>query len=200
MIEILKKIDNTIFRWINVKFRNKTFDKIMPVITSAGNLGIVWITISVLLMTKKDYRILGQMILMALIITTILGEGIIKHIVRRSRPFQDKEEKLLINKPIIKNIIKRKRPFYGDDDKELLISKPITYSFPSGHTASSFAVATVFIKTDNAASLEIILLAGLIAFSRIYLGVHYPSDVIGGGIIGVLCGLITVIILFGKLY
>lgn len=175
MREILKKVDNTIFRWINIKFSNKTFDKIMPVITSAGNLGIVWITISVLLMTKKDYRRLGQMILTALVITTIIGEG------------------------IIKNIVKRKRPFYGDNDKELLISKPITYSFPSGHTASSFAVATVFIKTDNAASLEIILLAGLIAFSRIYLGVHYPSDVIGGGIIGVLCGLITVVIFLGKL-
>ena len=176
MIEIFKKVDNTILRWINVKFRNKTFDKIMPIITSAGNLGIIWIVISVLLITKKDYRVLGQTILIALVITTIIGEG------------------------IIKNIVKRKRPFYGDDDKELLISRPITYSFPSGHTASSFAVATVFIKTDNAASLEIILLACLIAFSRIYLGVHYPSDVIGGGIIGTLCGLITVMLFMSKFY
>ena len=175
MVEIFKKVDNTILRWINVKFRNKTFDKIMPIITSAGNLGIIWIVISVLLMTKKDYRVLGQTILIALVITTIIVEG------------------------IIKNIVKRKRPFYGDDDKELLISRPITYSFPSGHTASSFAVAAVFIKTDNAASLEIILLACLIAFSRIYLGVHYPSDVIGGGIIGALCGLITVILFMNKL-
>ncbi|MBP3917341.1 MULTISPECIES: phosphatase PAP2 family protein [unclassified Clostridium] len=176
MIEIFKKVDNTILRWINVKFRNKTFDKIMPIITSAGNLGIIWIVISVLLITKKDYRVLGQTILIALVITTIIGEG------------------------IIKNIVKRKRPFYGDDDKELLISRPITYSFPSGHTASSFAVATVFIKTDNAASLEIMLLACLIAFSRIYLGVHYPSDVIGGGIIGTLCGLITVMLFMSKFY
>ena len=175
MVEIFKKVDNTILRWINVKFRNKTFDKIMPIITSAGNLGIIWIVISVLLMTKKDYRVLGQTILIALVITTIIGEG------------------------IIKNIVKRKRPFYGDDDKELLISRPITYSFPSGHTASSFAVAAVFIKTDNAASLEIILLACLIAFSRIYLGVHYSSDVIGGEIIGALCGLITVILFMNKL-
>lgn len=175
MLEIFKRMDNTILRWINVKLRNKTFDKIMPSITSIGDLGIIWIIISVLLITKKDYRVLGQMILTALVITTIIGEG------------------------IIKNIVKRKRPFYGDD-KELLISRPITYSFPSGHTASSFAVATVFIKTDNAASLEIMLLAGLIAFSRIYLGVHYPSDVIGGVIIGALCGAITVILFLGGVY
>ena len=176
MIEILKKIDNTILRWINIKFRNKAFDKTMPIITSVGNLGIIWIVISVLLMTKKDYRVLVKTILIDLVITTIIGEG------------------------IIKNIIKRKRPFYDDDKKELLISRPITYSFPSGHTASSFAVATVFIKTDNAASLEIMLLACLIAFSRIYLGVHYPSDVIGGVIIGTLCGLITVMIFMNKFY
>lgn len=172
MLGFLKKIDNIILKWINVKLRNKTFDKIMPIITSIGNLGIVWIVISVLLMTRKNYRVLGQMIITALIITTIIGEG------------------------IIKNIVKRKRPFYGENDKELLITKPITYSFPSGHTASSFAVATVFIKTDNAASFEIVLLASLIAFSRVYLGVHYPSDVIGGGIIGVICGLITFLLFF----
>lgn len=170
------KIDNNILRWINRKFRNKIFDKIMPIITSAGNLGIIWIVISVLLLTKKDYRILGKMIIAALIITTVIGEG------------------------IIKNIVKRKRPFYGEQDKELLISAPITYSFPSGHTASSFAVAAVFIGTDNAASFEIIILASLIAFSRIYLAVHYPSDVIGGGIIGFLCGLFTVILFLGRIY
>ena len=81
MRDTLKKIDNTILRWINVELRNKTFDKIMPIITSAGNLGIIWITISVLLMTKKDYRILGQMILTALIITTIKDDIKIKLII-----------------------------------------------------------------------------------------------------------------------
>ena len=173
MIEILKKIDNTIFRWINVKFRNKTFDKIMPIITSAGNLGIVWIIISVLLMTKQDYRVLGQMILMALIITTILGEGIIKHIVRRSRPFQDKEEKLLIN-------------------------KPITYSFPSGHTASSFAALAVFLQMNGKLGLIVSPIATLIAFSRVYLKVHYPTDVIFGMLLGFTCG-ITVVSFLGRM-
>lgn len=171
MLEFFYKVDNIILKWINVKLRNRAFDKIMPIITSIGNLGIVWIVISVsFLLRKNDYKILGQMIIVALIITTIIGEG------------------------IIKNIVKRKRPFYHNENKKLLISRPITYSFPSGHTASSFAVATVFIKTDNSASFEIVLLANLIAFSRVYLGVHYLSDVIGGGMIGYICGFITFIL------
>lgn len=70
----------------------------VPIITSIGNLGIVWIVISILLLLRKnDYKVLGQMIITLLIITTIIGEG------------------------IIKNIVKRKRSFYGDDDKKLLI-------------------------------------------------------------------------------
>lgn len=170
MIKYLQSIDIKVLNWINVKWRNKWFDRLMPMITAAGNLGIIWIVISVFLISKKDYRILGNMIIVGLIITTIVGEG------------------------IIKNVVRRKRPYHGDDNRKLLISKPITYSFPSGHTASSFAVAAIFIKTDNAASFGIITLATLIAFSRIYLGVHYPSDVLGGAIIGFICGMVTVFI------
>ena len=175
MLGYLKKIDVVVLKWINISFRNKTFDKIMPMITAAGNLGIVWIVIYVLLLTKSDYRLLGKMILASLLITTIVGEGVMKHLIRR------------------------KRPFHEDDEKELLITRPITYSFPSGHTASSFAVAAVFIKTNNSASLIIIILASLIAFSRVYLGVHYPSDVLGGGIIGFFCGLLTVMLFLGRM-
>jgi undecaprenyl-diphosphatase len=176
MVKFFKAIDNKGLKYISEKCQNRTFDKMMPIITMMGNLGVIWFVISSLMFLKVEYRIIGIGVILAVALTTIIGEGIIKH------------------------IVKRKRPFYGDSDKELLISRPITYSFPSGHTASSFAVAAVFIETDNAASLEIILLASLIAFSRIYLGVHYPSDVIGGGIIGFLCGLLTVMLFLGKLY
>lgn len=100
----------------------------------------------------------------AILMTTLIGEGIVKNIVRRQRPFKEKE-------------------------KELLISKPITYSFPSGHTASSFAALTIFIQMNNTVALLAAPIATMIAFSRIYLRVHYPTDVIFGVILGCLCGI-----------
>ena len=73
-----------------------------------------------------------------------------------------------------------------------MIPHPGTYSFPSGHTASSFAAATVFIRTDMRLTSLIVVIAVLISFSRLYLRVHYLSDVIGGVILGVFSGTIIV--------
>lgn len=103
------------------------------------------------------------MVLSALVLTTTVGEGIIKHLIRRIRPFSD------------------------IDQNTLLISKPITYSFPSGHSASSFAAAGIFIATSNPFAIYAIIIAALIAFSRLYLNVHYPTDVISGIILGLIC-------------
>jgi len=150
-------------------------DRIMPLITACGNLGILWIVISFFLIRKEVTRQLGLMIISALILTTVISEGIIKH------------------------IDKRKRPFIDHNEQKLLIAIPITYSFPSGHTASSFAVAGVFIEMDSSISLIIITLATLITFSRLYLKVHYPSDVIFGGFIGFICAIIVVYLFHGVL-
>ena len=73
-----------------------------------------------------------------------------------------------------------------------MITKPITYSFPSGHTASSFAALAVFMQMNSKIGLIISPIATLIAFSRLYLKVHYPSDVLFGGILGLTCGFSTV--------
>ncbi|MDU2266545.1 phosphatase PAP2 family protein [Clostridium celatum] len=167
MIGYLKHIDIKLLNYIENHLKNKMFDKIMPIITSLGNLGVIWIIISILLICKIDYRIMGVEVIVSLIITTIIGEGIIKNIVKRKRPF-----------------------FYAD--QELLITKPITYSFPSGHTASSFAALAVFMQMNSKIGLIISPIATLIAFSRLYLKVHYPSDVLFGGILGLTCGFSTV--------
>ena len=158
-LNILEKIDKRALEYISEKCKTKTLDKVMPIITMMGNLGIIWFIISTLLILKVEYRVVGIGVILALALTTIIGEGVIKHIVKRKRPFEENEEDLLIN-------------------------KPITYSFPSGHTASSFAALAVFIQMNSKLGLIVSPIATLIAFSRVYLKVHYPTDVIFGMMLG----------------
>lgn len=172
MLNFFKIIDNMGLKYISEKCKNRTFDRIMPIITMMGNLGIIWLIISILMLLKVEDRIIGISVILALILTTIIGEGIIKHIVKRNRPFQNHEDELLIN-------------------------KPITYSFPSGHTASSFAALAVFFQMNGKLGLIMSPIATLIAFSRIYLKVHYPTDVIFGIVLGITCG-VSVVSFLGR--
>jgi undecaprenyl-diphosphatase len=175
MINYLQNIDVKMLNLINKKFRYAILDKIMPLITAMGNGGIVWVIISICLMNSKHYRVEGYMIITSLIVTTIIGEGLIKHVIKRTRPFDNMKE------------------------NKLLISKPITYSFPSGHTASSFAAAGILIMMDNQLSILVVILASLIAFSRIYLNVHYPTDVVIGIILGLLCSRLVINIFHSEI-
>lgn len=180
MINYLQTVDVKILSFINNKLHHRTLDKIMPLITALGNGGIVWLAMSLYFISNVNYRAQGYMIIAALTLTTIIGEGIIKHIIRRTRP--------------LINMLERK----------LLISKPLTYSFPSGHAASSFAAAGIFIAMDNKLSVLVLILASLIAFSRIYLNVHYPTDVLIGAVLGLICSKIVITMyhseIIGNLY
>lgn len=156
-------IDEFILNLISLKVRNPFLDKIMSFITKLGDMGAVWILISVyVIVIMKEQRI-GLEMLSALAITTLIGEGIIKHIFQRQRPC-------------------RAIPM-----EKMLIKKPLSYSFPSGHTASSFAVMTVMVYYFKSTALIWVLLAVLIGISRIYVHVHYPTDVAVGAILGYSC-------------
>ena len=175
MISILYNIDNSILSFIKNNMHGHIMDKVMVIITSLGNGGAIWIIISVLLMINKKYRKIGFIALGALILSTIFGEGILKHVVQRIRPSADI--------PAI----------------NMLIAKPLSYSFPSGHTASSFAAAGVLSKYFKKYALGFLALASLIAFSRLYLYVHYPTDVLAGIILGLICSRI-IICMFNKMF
>lgn len=173
MISVLQRFDSSILLYIKDNMHGPVMDKIMVVSTHLGEGGIIWIIIAALLMINKKYRKIGFMALAALILSTILGEGILKHVVQRIRPSADI--------PAV----------------NLLIAKPLSYSFPSGHTASSFAVAGVLAKYFKKYALGFFSLASLIAFSRLYLYVHYPTDVLAGIVLGLICSGI-IICLFNK--
>lgn len=167
----IQKLDDYVLFVIKKYGQNRCLDIIMPIVTLTGNIGVIWVVISIALIIDKPYRIIGYSIILTLFISTIVGEGIIKHIVRRIRP---------CNK---KNYVSQ------------LHFKQTSYSFPSGHTLSSFAAAEMLSLYFTQYKLIFISIAFLIALSRLYLYVHYPTDVIAGVIIGVLCSKIIFIIL-----
>ena len=95
---------------------------------------------------------------------------------------------MLVGNVCLKNFIARPRPCWLDSSVRLLIADPTDYSFPSGHTLSSVIGATILTKTDRRFGYAAIPLAALIAFSRLYLYAHFPSDVLAAAVLGVMIG------------
>lgn len=169
----INRFDNYLMNVLRKHLKNKYLDIIMPIITCLGNLGAIWILISIALFLKTTYKIASYAVILTLILSTLIGEGMVKHIVRRDRPC-------------------------SESMKDLLIEKPITYSFPSGHTFSSFAAAGVLSMYFAQYRFVFVAIAMLIALSRLYLDVHYPTDVIAGIILGILCSKLTWAIVQGD--
>lgn len=142
-------------------------DKILVFITSLGNAGWFWIVLGLVLLCVKRYRKYGVLVLGALIFSALFGNIILKPLVARQRP-------CWINETV-----------------ELLIRVPRDYSFPSGHTQAFFAAATALFTENKKAGICAYVLAALIAFSRLYLYVHFPTDVLAGVVIGICCGLLS---------
>lgn len=142
-------------------------DKILAFITSLGNAGIIWIVLAVVLLILPKTRKTGIIVAAALLMDLVLCNLILKNLVARVRPYD-------VNTAIA-----------------VLIKKPLDFSFPSGHTAASFAAMTaLFLAKMKKAWIAALVLAVLIAFSRLYFYVHYPTDVLGGAVVGILSGII----------
>ena len=139
-------------------------DFLIPKITLLGNGGAIWILAAVILLCTKKYRKQGLLLLAGLIVGVLVGNVCLKH------------------------LIARPRPCWLDSSVQLLIANPTDYSFPSGHTLSSVIGTTVLTKTDRRFGYAAIPLAALIAFSRLYLYVHFPSDVFAAAVLGVAIG------------
>lgn len=156
------KIDNQILDWVAEHLHSPLGDAVMPVITVLGNAGAIWILVAVILLFLPKWREAGIQMLAAMAVAAIVGS--------------------LILKPLIA----RERPFSANEFTELLISAPKDFSFPSGHTSASIAAAVILLMRNRWVGIPAMILAVLIAFSRIYLYVHYPSDILGGIILGLL--------------
>lgn len=164
IIKIIQNIDWSILFFIQNHMVNPINNKIMIFITSLGNIGLIWIVLSIIFILSKKHRNLGIMIIIGLILELIIGNG------------------------ILKNIFQRPRPCWIDHSVHLLIPVPKDYSFPSAHAFSCFISGTIIAKYNKRWGIFALVLAALISFSRLYLFVHFPSDVLVGAILGVIFG------------
>ena len=151
-----------ILNFIQQHLRNPVFDVLMPFLSLIGEAGIVWITICAVLLFFKKYRPYAVMALLAMLFVYLAGEV------------------------LLKNIIERPRPFLVNTGVTMIVAKPDSFSFPSRPTSSSFAAACILLRCGNKwLGIGAVVLAASIAFSRMYVYVHYPSDVIAGVLFGI---------------
>lgn len=160
----LQRIDDRVLDRI-IKIHSPALDRIMILFSKCGTAGTIWWAICFPFLVSSEWRATGINFVLGLSIAHLSGQM------------------------ILKNIVKRARPCHKLDDDDLIVDRPRYYSFPSGHTAASFAFAGVaLLRCRLITFLPILLLASVISFSRIYLRVHYLTDVIAGAILGFLCG------------
>ncbi|MGC4020190.1 MAG: phosphatase PAP2 family protein [Muricomes sp.] len=159
-------IDFAILNFIHNHCRTAWLDVLMPVITKLGDSGAIWIALAVGLLISRKYRKTGLVLCCALVLDIIVCNGILKPFVARIRPCD-------VNTTV-----------------QLLIPRPTDYSFPSGHTAAAFAAVSGLYFTRQKLWVPALILAVMIAFSRLYLYVHYPSDVAAGILLGSIFGFI----------
>lgn len=157
-------LDWEILRGIRTVLACPFLDLLMPKITALGNSGAIWLLAAAGLLCTKKYRKQGVLLLGGLVLGVLVGNV------------------------CLKNIVARPRPCWLDPTVPLLIETPMDFSFPSGHTLSSAIGATILTRTDRRFGWAAIPLAVLIAFSRLYLYVHFPSDVLGGALLGLCIG------------
>ena len=167
MLNFIQNIDIFIIKqFYNFQhsLNSKLLSNILIFFTNLGNHGLVWIAITLFLISSKKYRKIGYLAIISLIINAIIVNVILKNLTHRARPFTE-----------ISDII-------------LLVKAPKDFSFPSGHTSASFTMVYIFYKHLKKYFPAVLITSIIIAFSRLYLTMHFPSDVLAGLLIGLFAG------------
>ena len=154
--------EGSILLWIQNNLRSGFLDPIMKAITMLGDKGLIWILITLALLIARRTRKLGMMCAVSMVFGLVVTNLLIKNWAARIRPYE-----------VVQGL-------------KCIVPLADDWSFPSGHTTNSLACAWVlFRKTPKKCGVPALILAILIAFSRLYVGIHYPTDVLAGLVIGI---------------
>lgn len=173
MLMWIQDIDWMILHWIRDTLQCGVLNFLVPKITVLGNGGAIWIAAAAAMTISKKYRKYGIAMFAA------LAAG------------------LLIGNVCLKNLIARARPCW-QENALLLIANPKDYSFPSGHTLSSTIGAFILTAANRKFGLFAVPLAVLIGLSRLYLYVHFPSDVLAAAVLGTCIGTAVTLLMSRK--
>lgn len=165
IFNIITQVDFVILDFIQQHLRCAFLDILMPFFSFIGESGAIWFLIAIPMLFFKKTRGWGVLLIAAMAFAFLSGEI------------------------ILKNMIGRPRPFIENTQINLLVHPPASYSFPSGHSSSSFAAAVVLFIMNKKWGTGALALAFLVAFSRLYNYVHFPSDVLIGMLLGVISAL-----------
>jgi len=172
-MDFLQNLDAGLFHVINGTLQNPVFDVLMPFITDLNKHTTVLIIVSILLVllfVKGGRR--GKYAVVVLAFGILLSDQ--------------------LNRSVAKFILARPRPCHVLQHVHLLVSCGSGYSFPSSHAVNNFCGAIILAFFFPRASVWLYSFAAVVCFSRVYVGVHYPADVLGGAVLGVCCGLLMI--------
>lgn len=168
-MEAIQNFDFFVLNGLQELLQCSFLDTVVPILTHLGH-GVVWAIFGLIFLFMKKYRFNGICIISALVATVIISEF------------------------IIKPLFLRERPYMLNPDFVLLIPEPSGTSFPSSHTSTSFASALQFFGINRKAGIAAMIFAAVVAFTRLYLYVHFPTDILGGIILGIIMGFATIIV------
>lgn len=160
----MQGMELAILDWIQVHLRCGFLDVVLPVITRTADHGELWIILALVLLAIRSQRKYGAAVACGLVLDLVSCNLMLKPLVGRIRPFA-------VNTAV-----------------ELLVKAPLDASFPSGHTAASFAAVFALKAAGSPLWKPALAVAVVIAFSRLYLYVHWPSDVLAGALLGAAVG------------
>lgn len=166
--------DVNVLNWIQEHITNPVLDIFFPIVTVFGDKGLFLIAVAVAFLFFKKTRKTGIMMGAALLLGLILGNGIAKNIFLRVRPYE------------LEGALRTA--------EDIIASVPHDSSFPSGHSLACFECATVLLYRDRRFGIPALILAVAVALSRVYLYIHFPTDVMAGALLGIINGILAILI------